>query len=675
MKQIKNIIYLLLIVLLGSTGCTKEIETYILKENVAPVLREHSAILITPSSKIEDVTFTWSKARLVNGDTPEYILYGQYGENAIVTIHNTKNLSVTLSKDNFNSIVLKAGAPESDTFEMKFWVEAFYTDGSIKSEKINVKIQSQGDAIEPELLIDNDIIELKSENWDQNISFAWNQARLEANAEITYELYALLSSATKSDEGTTILLSTSNNNNYTCTQEELNDALVNSGAPEGKEVSVSIYVLAKSIEFSEGVSSALKPLTITTYSVQYPEKIYVPGSHQGWRPDAADCPVLLPSDVKGFYDTFITLIDANGGENCEFKFSPNPEWNGDFGVNDDFTINTDKQTLTATGKVNGGKNILIPNGLYRIFLNYKTKEVTLVRVETLGMIGSATPDGWNGQTNLTYDAASNTWSAKMDLKNNEEYKFRINDDWDWAIGDGYSFGGENIRFTKESGNYKVILNTSKVPYDVKFLSTNYPEYLYTPGSHQGWKPDIAQKLLGNGEGYYEGYINLVDADGGASCNWKFTSQPNWNGVNYGTDKDVANGLSTDGGAGNIELENGYYKVWANLSNLTYGVQKISKLGLIGTFNNWGGDLDMVFDASTNLWSVENFEVTDGTQFKARFNGGWDSNLGADVSVEPYNLSKNTPVIVKHDGKNMTAPIGTYTIVIDLSSVPYKITLK
>ena len=459
------------------------------------------------------------------------------------------------------------------------------------------------------------------------------------------------------------------------TQESFNDLLVNNGLEEGVISNIDLVVVATSIEFPKGVSSPKIPVTVKTYSVSYPEKIYVPGSHQGWAPDAPDCPVLLPSNIKGYYDTFVLLEDKNGGANCEFKFSPNPAWDGDFGVSEDVVVNKDNPTITVTGKVNGGKNVVVPSGLYRVFLNYKTKDLLLVKVETLGMIGSATPEGWNDQTNLSYDVSNNTWSGTMDLTQDNEFKFRINNDWDWSIGDTYSFGGENIKFTKESGNYKVILNTSKVPYDVKFLSTDYPEFLYTPGSHQGWNPGASPKLIGNGEGYYEGYINLIDADGGSTCYWKFTSQPNWNGVNYGQDPDTDNGLSIDGGAGNIELPSGYYKVWADLTSLTYGVSKIEKLGLIGSFNNWSDDLVMEYNVDDNNWSVDNFEIEEGTQFKARFNGGWDSNLGADVSNEPYNLSKNTPVVVRHDGKNMTAPVGTYTIIIDLSSAPYKLTMK
>ena len=297
MKRIKNIISLLLIVIIGFTSCTKDIETYILKDNVAPVLREHSAILITPSSKVEDVTFTWSKARLVNGEAPEYVLYGQYADNAVVTINNTKDLSITLTKNDFNSIVLKAGAPESETFDMKFWIEAFYSDGSIKSGAINVKIQSQGDAVEPELLIENDQIELSSENWDNILTFSWNHARLEANAEITYDLYALIDAATKSSIDS-IHLGTSSENLLSVTQEELNDLLVNGGIPEDVQSSINILVVAKSMEFSQGVSSPLIPVTVKTYSVTYPAKIYVPGSHQNWDPGASDCPVLLPTNTS-----------------------------------------------------------------------------------------------------------------------------------------------------------------------------------------------------------------------------------------------------------------------------------------------------------------------------------------------------------------------------------------
>lgn len=655
MKDINKIISLFLILITTLTSCVKDEEVFILKDNVAPIIREHSAILVTPSSKVEDVTFTWSKARLVSGEMPEYILYGQYSDNAAITFGTTTNLSLTLTKENFNDMIIKAGAPKSDQFDMNFWVIAYYDGGNVESSKVNVKIQSQGDAVEPQLQLQTTDYILSSEIWDNELVFNWDAAVLEYGAEITYTLQLI--------GETTLNLATTTDLNTVLTVEQLNDKLIEANYPINSVEVCNLQVIAKSNEFPEGVGSALIAINVSAYEAIYPDKFYVPGSHQGWAPDAPDCPVIRQTDVKGIYESFLYLVDKDGGATCQFKFSPNPAWNGDFGLGDD-------------GKLNGSKNIEVESGIYRVVVNYKNKTIETLKVESLGLIGDATPNGWAGQTNLDYDKVTNTWSIKTKMVGGS-YKFRLNDSWDWAIGANGIFGGSepNYDFKKPDGDYKIILNTSVAPYSVNILSLAFPEVLYLPGSHQGWDPASAPQLIGNGEGYYEGYVNLSDKDGGNTCNWKFTSAPNWGGTNYGQDVNVSNGLSTDGGAGNIVLESGYYKVWADLSSLTYGYTKINSLGLIGTFNSWSGDLELTYNPQTNKWSVSNFEVADGDQFKARFDASWSSNLGANVDVEPYTLKTNEAVTVRHDGKNMTAVPGIYTVEIDIASVPYKITLK
>ena len=51
-------------------------------------------------------------------------------------------------------------------------------------------------------------------------------------------------------------------------------------------------------------------------------------------------------------------------------------------------------------------------------------------------------------------------------------------------------------------------------------------YLYTPGDSNGWNQEQSQRLYSFDSVKFNGYALLSGA-------FKFTSQPNWDGVNYG----------------------------------------------------------------------------------------------------------------------------------------------
>ena len=85
-----------------------------------------------------------------------------------------------------------------------------------------------------------------------------------------------------------------------------------------------------------------------------------------------------------------------------------------------------------------------------------------------GLIGNATPTGWDSDTDMIYDAESKTWSVTLDLTKQEApdngIKFRANDDWALNIGDTdadgtMEFGGENMGIS-EDGNYTIVLDLS-----------------------------------------------------------------------------------------------------------------------------------------------------------------------------------------------------------------------
>ena len=77
-----------------------------------------------------------------------------------------------------------------------------------------------------------------------------------------------------------------------------------------------------------------------------------------------------------------------------------------------------------------------------------------------GIIGSATPGGWDNDTNMTWDATKKVFTLTLDLKSSGAFKFRANDGWDINLGgnlNALTAGGDNLTITA-NGNYTVTLD-------------------------------------------------------------------------------------------------------------------------------------------------------------------------------------------------------------------------
>ena len=186
----------------------------------------------------------------------------------------------------------------------------------------------------------------------------------------------------------------------------------------------------------------------------------VPGQYQGWNPGEA--PRLAASaagqtDFEGFIH-----MDINEADNQGFKFVEGVDgvydWgNPDWGKSDDGVL-----------VIDGESNITVDeDGLY--FIQADTGAGTYsTTLMSLGLIGSATPTGWDSDTDLVYDATNNVLSVDINLTNGGEYKIRANNGWDIGFpgqfgpdsdGDGFLDTKDN-NFTHEgaTGNYRVTLD-------------------------------------------------------------------------------------------------------------------------------------------------------------------------------------------------------------------------
>lgn len=182
----------------------------------------------------------------------------------------------------------------------------------------------------------------------------------------------------------------------------------------------------------------------------YP-KLYVPGAYQDWSPENENT-VLTSVNSDMQFEGYIYFPE----DKREFKFTEGPSWDvnwGDTGADG---------TLDA-----GGDNLVVPEeGFYKINVDLTNLTYQLEKV-TWGLIGSATPNMWDSDQDMTYNATDNSWDINLNLTTGE-IKFRANDDWALNYGDDgadgiMEAGGGNIGIT-EPGNYTIKLFLDKPDY-------------------------------------------------------------------------------------------------------------------------------------------------------------------------------------------------------------------
>ena len=180
-----------------------------------------------------------------------------------------------------------------------------------------------------------------------------------------------------------------------------------------------------------------------TYTVGKPV-LYMAGDANGW----ATNDYLAGED--GVHFTGFMYLNQNG-----FKFCTQPEWKGtNYGA--DFNTAADAANITMTEEA----------GYYKVDVDLESKSYVLTPITTIGIIGSASPNGWDSDVDMTYvpyNAETKElgyWEAKDITLASGEIKFRANDDW--AI----NWGGDVNALTQGGGNISVDAGT----YDIKLYA-------------------------------------------------------------------------------------------------------------------------------------------------------------------------------------------------------------
>lgn len=277
---------------------------------------------------------------------------------------------------------------------------------------------------------------------DTLVKITWNSANFNFMAAISNKVEIAVAGTSFAAPKT---LGTVSTTQLPITISAMNNALINMGLPPFEESQIELRVTATVNPLVEAAVSNIVTLNVTPYlTIPTFPMVNVPGSYQGW--DPAKPETAIPSvNSNDLYEGYIYFADPN----TEFKFALG-SWATNWG--DDGADGTLEP---------GGANITAADaGLYK--LNVDLVGLTYTKLKTdWGLIGSATPDGWNSDQNMTYDPATNSWTITLDLVVGE-IKFRANDDWGLNYGDtgadgDLDVGGDNIAIS-EAGNYTITLD-------------------------------------------------------------------------------------------------------------------------------------------------------------------------------------------------------------------------
>ena len=277
----------------------------------------------------------------------------------------------------------------------------------------------------------------------------------------------------------TINLGVATSDNYVkLTYQELNNALINLGlvpnTPADVEVRVKSNIKSGNTNPTYVYSSPIS-FKVTPFKAN-PDDLFpslaVPGNYGGasgyadWNPDNA--PRIYSANKDDRYAGFVWMNQTNP----EFKFTYAKEsWGNNKG---DITKPNSYASLKKDGENISGT---FPISTYFIKVDWTGNTYSIAQAN-MGIIGEATPTGWNSDTKLVFNTTTKKFEiASIALTGGKVFKFRNNDSWSIKIqpasGDVTPVSGKEVQvynsaegtvngdpsfICPETGNYKIVLD-------------------------------------------------------------------------------------------------------------------------------------------------------------------------------------------------------------------------
>lgn len=311
-------------------------------------------------------------------------------------------------------------------------------------------------------------IVLDSAGQDDALTFHWTSASLGVPVPVEYTLLIGSPTATfakvKVDVLQAQVLGLSNVDSLQITEKTLNTAMLSLGVPAGQATKMQLAVMAVFTNLPDTLFS--QPVEVTVTPWEDPDaffnQLYIVGNFNGWNNANAKTFLGQNSDVPGTYTGYYFMKNSDtpptgGGE---FKIlTVLGDWNSQWG--DD----GNQEGLSGSLKAKAGgpdpAAIQVPElGFYKIFVDWKAKSYQLTPL-VWGIIGNATPGGWDNNTPMTLDPATQSYTITANLTAGE-WKLRLGNSWDYNIGgsvDKPVLDGGNMTIDT-AGNYTITLNVA-----------------------------------------------------------------------------------------------------------------------------------------------------------------------------------------------------------------------
>jgi starch-binding outer membrane protein SusE/F len=302
-----------------------------------------------------------------------------------------------------------------------------------------------------------------SNDADTVLTFSWPAVNYGQEVSVTYTVQLDVASDTAGTTPWGLAKSFGAGANiltYGWAGKDLNNLASTMGLTPGSSNPVVVRIASQVTQYNGSTSTipTVYSNTITVDVTPYGLDLYVPGAYQNWLP--ASAPVIAPvSGRAGLYEGY---VDITGSGLQYFKYTNAPDWNHiNYGDGGNGTFSTDG---AAAG-------LSVPNGGYYELTANLNNNTWTATATTWGIIGDATPGGWNTDSPMTYDAANQVWTITVPMIAAGSFKFRANDQWviDFGIDAGgnlqyadnpflgYTAGLNNLTVSAD-GTYTIILD-------------------------------------------------------------------------------------------------------------------------------------------------------------------------------------------------------------------------
>ncbi|MFD2565595.1 MULTISPECIES: SusE domain-containing protein [Aquimarina] len=267
-------------------------------------------------------------------------------------------------------------------------------------------------------------------------------------------------------------LGSSNSLQIPVSVDSFNNAALALGLTPGEPANVEIRIVAN-VGAGEPQFSESRVVAVTPFTTEAP-KFFIIGNFlnasgygDNWTP-AGTLPTIEAAEFGATaFQGYVFLNDPSP----EFKVLPtNTSFDGDYG-------DADGSGSSGILVQDGESNMRVAEaGYYKIDADFSDPEniTWTARKQVWGIIGAATPTGWDSDTDLTYDPASKTWMITIALTPGS-FKFRANDSWDDPQ-DNFGTGAEDGQLAFGAGDLSV---DTAGTYLVTLDLSNPNNYTYT----------------------------------------------------------------------------------------------------------------------------------------------------------------------------------------------------